>query len=59
VLLRKLSGGKQLTDKHGNHPHIHGPDENDGGHSGSGGKGGSAGALAAPAAKAPEPALQD
>ncbi|WP_326498009.1 efflux RND transporter permease subunit, partial [Actinobacillus pleuropneumoniae] len=27
VLLRKLSGGKRLQDRHGRHPHIHGPDD--------------------------------
>jgi multidrug efflux pump len=27
VLLRKLAGGKPLKDRHGNHPHIHGPDD--------------------------------
>jgi len=26
VILRKLSGAKPLRDKHGRHPHIHGPD---------------------------------
>jgi multidrug efflux pump len=53
VLLRKLSGGKRLRDKHGRRPHIHGPDEH-----------GSAehGASRTPAAaetKVREPALQD
>ncbi|MFM0123715.1 multidrug efflux RND transporter permease subunit [Paraburkholderia sp. RL18-101-BIB-B] len=57
VLLRKLSGGKQLTDKHGNHPHIHGPKDNDGGHGGS--SGGSTGAPVKPGAKTPEPAFQE
>jgi multidrug efflux pump len=56
VLLRKLSGGRQLTDRHGNHPHIHGPDDRDGGH---GGSGGSTGAPARPGVKAPEPAFQE
>jgi multidrug efflux pump len=27
VLLRKLAGGKQLVDKHGHNPHVHGIDE--------------------------------
>jgi multidrug efflux pump len=27
VLLRKLAGGKQLIDKHGHNPHVHGIDE--------------------------------
>jgi multidrug efflux pump len=53
VLLRKLSGGKQLTDRHGKHPHTHGPEDNDGGH------GGTTGASAKPGAKVPEPAFQE
>jgi multidrug efflux pump len=54
VILRKLAGGKQLTDKHGNHPHTHGPDDHDGGH---GGSSGVAGVPARPDAKVPEPAF--
>jgi len=27
VLLRKLSGSKQMVDKHGHNPHVHGIDE--------------------------------
>jgi len=27
VLLRKLAGGKQIVDKHGHNPHVHGFDE--------------------------------
>ncbi|WP_321927715.1 efflux RND transporter permease subunit [Paraburkholderia guartelaensis] len=53
VILRKLAGGKPLTDKHGHHPHIHGPDEHD--ESVHGGTGGSDVAAIAPK----EPALQD
>jgi multidrug efflux pump len=44
VLLRKLAGGKHLEDRHGHHPHIHGPDD---------------GGEAAPAVRVPEPAYED
>jgi multidrug efflux pump len=53
VLLRKLSGGKRLRDKHGRRPHIHGPDERDGNEHGASGR------PAAADAKVREPALQD
>jgi multidrug efflux pump len=53
VLLRKLSGGKRLRDKHGRRPHIHGPDERDGNEHGASGR------PAAVDAKVREPALQD
>jgi multidrug efflux pump len=43
VLLRKLAGGKHLADKHGHHPHIHGPDDS----------------PSAPAVRVPEPAYED
>jgi multidrug efflux pump len=53
VILRKLSGGKRLRDKHGRRPHVHGPDERDGNeHSASG-------RPVAADAKVREPALQD
>jgi len=58
VLLRNLAGGKQLKDKHGNHPHIHGPDDH-------GPDGGSAGdsqgttVTPSPQPKVQEPALVD
>jgi multidrug efflux pump len=66
VLLRKLAGGKQLKDKHGNHLHIHGPDDYA---PNGGGTGGSHGTTVTPQPKmpqhtvpepkVPEPALQD
>jgi multidrug efflux pump len=58
VLLRKLAGGKQLKDKHGNHPHIHGPDDHG---PDRGGADDSHGATVTPAPqpKVQEPALQD
>jgi multidrug efflux pump len=36
VLLRKLAGGEQLKDRHGHHPHIHGPDADGGTHAAAG-----------------------
>ncbi|GAB7521061.1 efflux RND transporter permease subunit [Paraburkholderia sp. 2C] len=51
VLLRKLAGGKHLEDKHGHHPHIHGPDD-------SGDRDGPSG-KAAPTVQLPEPAYED
>jgi multidrug efflux pump len=59
VLLRKLAGGKQLKDRHGNQPHIHGPDEH--GSDASSGAADSFDEAAAPSPqpKVPETALQD
>jgi multidrug efflux pump len=59
VLLRQLTGGKQLKDRHGKHPHIHGPDD-DGRHDrGNDGKGDTSSSAVRPSRDVSEPALED
>lgn len=58
VLLRKLAGGKQLRDKHGNHRSIHGPDDHGSHHARSAGSHAATVTLS-PSPKVPETTLQD